>query len=197
MSNTSATGGYLLPSTTTPLPGGLTLDEFVQTVLVGISGLTDTLVRPRWQTDPPKMPDVTVDWLAFGLTVFAPNDNAYVDMDTSGNQISQRHQNIRIQCSFYGPNAVDYATIVTDGFQIQQNLEALTLAGMGYVSTGEMITFPELINKRWFNRIEMDVDLRREISRVYPVLSILEASGTIYADGSNEFESEWEAGGIS
>lgn len=197
MSNTSATGGYLLPTSSTALPGGLTLTQFIQTILVGISGLTNTLVRPRWQVNPPKQPDIGVNWLAFGLMIFAPNANAYVDMDSEGNQISQRHQDIRILCGFYGPDANEYASIVTDGFQIQQNLEALTLAGMGYVSTGPMISVPDLINERWFNRVEMEVNLRREISRIYPVLPILGAVGTINSEGSDIFESEWEAGEVS
>lgn len=179
MTNNSSTGGYLLPTSTTPLPGGLTLTQFIQSVLVGISGLNGTFVRPRWQESPPKQPDITVDWLAFGISFGAPNTNSYVDMDESGNTISQRQQDLKIQCAFYGPDSMDYANIVSDGFQIQQNLEAMSAANMGYASTGEIFQVPDLINERWFTRVEMEVILRREIQRVYPVLSFVSAKGTI------------------
>lgn len=172
---------YILPSSTTPFPGGLTLTQFIQSILVGVTGLTATLVRPKWQLSPPKNPDVDVNWLAFAVFLGTPNANASLEMDEDGVMHSQRHQDVKIGCSFYGPDAIDYANIVTDGLQIPNNLEAMTLAGMGYASTGAMISIPDLMNERWVNRIEMEVILRREIKRVYPIVSFVEAEGTIHS----------------
>lgn len=177
---TSATGGYLLP-TTAGLPGGLTLEQFIQTVIVGMTALDGTLVRPNWQVAPPKMPDLSVDWIAFGVAINQPDANAYVGLDTDGNYDFQRHETLEIECAIYGPNAMDNSTQLRDGFEIQQNLEALTTASMGFVNTTNALHAPELINERWFNRYQMSLIIRREILRTYPVLTFVSASGTIIA----------------
>lgn len=78
MTNTSATGGYLQPVPQFPtLVGNLSFTQFLQTVFVGMSGLPADLVRPDWQPNPPKQPDIFTNWLAIGLTVSRADDNAY------------------------------------------------------------------------------------------------------------------------
>lgn len=191
--NTSATGGYLLPSSTQSLPGNLTLVQFIQTVLVGLTGLSGTLVRPSWQVAPPKNPDLTVNWMAFGDLLHSPDANAYVGVDADDNAIMQRHEAIEIPCSFYGPEAMEYASLVRDGFQIQQNLEALRLANMGFVEVNQARRMPDLVNERWINKVVMSVFLRREIIRSYPILTILSAAGTVHTVlGTEEYLFDWE-----
>lgn len=178
--NDSATGGYLVSTTSQALPGGLTLTQFIQTVLVGVSALPGTLVRPKWQLNPPKQPDVGVDWLAFAIVEGVPDSNAYVGMDADGISIFQRQVQFEIQCSFYGPNAQEIAGLVRDGFQIQQNVEALRAANMGYAAIAPARSIPDLVNERWVNRVEQTVFLRRQIQRSYPILPIVSAEGTIH-----------------
>jgi len=182
--NNSKTGGYLLPLGKPQLPNELTLDQFLQTMLVGITGFDKTLVRPLWQVAPPKQPDLTVNWLAFGVTQSQPNANAYVWQDPSGNTFSTRHAKLEIQCSFYGPDAFDNADELRDGFQLQQNLAALQLANMGYTEITEARHIPDLVNERFINRVVVNVYLQREIQRYYPILSFVSAHGTIYAQNT-------------
>lgn len=192
MKNTSASGGYLQPGSSSGLPGQLTLNQFVQSVLVGISALSGDLVRPDWQVAPPKEPDIFTNWMAFGIVLSKPDIYAYVATDANGVTTTQRHQLLEVMCSFYGPNAMDNASLVQDGFQITQNLEALRAANMGFVETNEANHIPDLVNERWRERVMMSIFMRREIQRVYPILPILSAKGTIHAVvGNQEINIDW------
>lgn len=289
--NTSATGGYLLPAKQFPLPGNLSFRQFLQQIFVGVSGLPGNLVFPRWQIAPPKQPDISTNWLAIGITEVKPDANAYLGVlpftyaegtieilcnpqpldtltlngvviqfvvsDPTSNQVligstplltttslatllsassplnvgtyaqdqnvititygtpgsvgnsytlakspsraiwlsnatltgggtqvntTQRHEELTIGCSFYGPEASEYCNIVRDSFQIPQNLEGLRSVNMGFMGTDNALQVPDLVNERWVERFEMSVHLRREIIRTYPILTLVSASGTITAD---------------
>lgn len=179
MTNTSASGGYLVPSSNGTLPGGRTITQFIHDILMGISGLNPTLVRPRWQVKPPNQPDIDVNWLAFGVNVLTPDANAWVGINNDGASTLIRYEQLEVQCSFYGPDANELSGVVRDGFQIQQNLEAMRAAKIGFAYCNEARPIPDLVNERWVSRTEMSVFLRRERQRVYPVLEVLSAEGTI------------------
>lgn len=185
---------YILPVSTEPLPRNLTLTQFIQTVFVGITGLPGNLVRPKWQVEPPKQPDLSVNWMALGVDVAAPDANAYVDTNTDGAVVSQRHETLEISSDIYGPDALEIAGLIRDGFQIPTNLEALFYANMGFVEVSPMRHIPDLINERFINRVVMSTFIRREIQRVYPIPTVLSASGVIhYTDGDEEYLVDWIA----
>lgn len=181
MSNNSASGGYLSPSTTNPLPSGQTFQQFLQTVFVGISGLPDVNVRPRWQKNPPKEPDVDTDWLAFGVTDVDSDTFSYNYRDNAGVNVTQRQEELPLQVALYGPNALDNATLLRDGFQIPQNLEALRAAKMGFGYSSRVSHVPDLVNELWRDRYEITIYLRRQVMRSYPILTFVSASGSIEA----------------
>lgn len=178
-SNTSATGGYLLPAVPCGLPGGLTLEEFIQTVLVGVSGLPADLVRPKYQINPPKQPDIGTNWLAYGILEDDADPFAYNDIRPDQSNVFQRMENLPVGCSFYGTHALEYAKLLRDGFQIGQNREALQAAKMDFVSTSKATRAPDIVNERWLDRWEMVVNLRAEIIRTYPILTFLSFNGQL------------------
>jgi|WetSurMetagenome_2_1015567.scaffolds.fasta_scaffold219111_2 hypothetical protein len=197
MTNTSATGGYLVASSSDPLPGSLTLTQFIQSVIAGITGFDGTLIRPDWQPDPPKQPDLPVDWIAFGITVNKGDANALMISPTStnANSVLQRFEELDIQCSFYGPNCLENISVFRDGFQVQQNLEALSIAKMGFKSISDSIRSADLFNERWYDRFITTLTLVRQVQRTYPVLSFASASGTIHTVlAGNKKNFAWKAG---
>lgn len=178
--STSATGGYTKPSFTEPNPKNLTLTQFIQTMFVGLTGLPGPMVRPKWQEKPPQAPDVGVNWLAYGIASSAADFNAYLGMNTDDQAVLQRQEQLEVQVSIYGPDALDLVEVIRDGFQIPQNQAGMLSARMGLVEVTKALHIPELINERFFNRYEMAVVLNRQVQREYPILYFLSAAGTIY-----------------
>lgn len=186
MSNTSATGGYLKPTAQT-----LDVQQFIQSVLVGISGIQGNLVRPKWQPKEPIQPENTVNWIAFSVVDSPCDANAFVGMDSAGVETLQRQEYLTVNCSFYGPNCYNISGTVRDGFQIQQNLAALRSVNMGFIGVGIPNRTPDLTNEVWVPRVEMPIMLVRMIQRFYPILPLVGANGeirTVLTDGENTID---------
>jgi hypothetical protein len=184
MANDSSTGGYLTPATSPAPLEGQALNRFLQQVWVGITGLDGTLIRPRWQPEPPAIPAFGTDWMAFGITRRKGDTftSTIHDPTGNGNDSVYRQEVLDILCTFYGPDADNYASLLREGLFVSQNREVLQLNNFGLVEVGEAIAVPELIKERWTYRVDMKVTLRRSILRTYPVLNILSAEGTVDTD---------------
>ena len=182
----SSTGGFLQP--TTPATGlapeyDKLFDTFLQSVVSGVTGLPGHHVRPRWQLNPPKRPSMETTWAAIGIQRIH-TENAEHPHDGAANKGKGQddfttHEDIDVVCTFYGPHAWGSAAIFRDGLWMSQNREALYLAGCGVGDIGDMQTNAELINNQWLHRVDMTIRFVREISRLYPVLNLLSAQGTI------------------
>jgi hypothetical protein len=176
---TSATGGYL--NQTAGPTEGVTLQRFLQQVIVGVSGLPGNAIRPLWQANPPPLPDITANWCAFGIVSVKGDANVYQrESSTLTSATIERHEQIEVRCSFYGPDAMDYANRLRDGLQVAQNREQLFLAGMGINGFSDLQHIPDLVNDRFYNRADMTITISREVKREYSVLPFL-ASGWIIA----------------
>jgi hypothetical protein len=119
--------------------------------------------------------------MAFGITEDDPSWNAIVYTDSNGVTTIQRQRKLTLQLSFYGPNALSLIELVQDGFQLGQNLATLTAAKMGLTETTRALHIPELVNEQWVDRYEMSLVLQRLVQSVYPIVTILSASGTIFS----------------
>ena len=190
MTNTSATGGYLAPAATpTPLEGQQLLD-FIQLFIVGVTGMDGTLVRPFWQTEPPNIPTAGVAWCAFRVDARPSDEYPYVEHVSNESFVGdklQRHEDLILHAIFYdlgsGGQADALVGLLRDGSAIAQNREALAGGGLYLVRAGAPTPVPVLLKLRWSYRVDLEIVLRRQIDRVYPVLDLVGADGTLNTDG--------------
>jgi len=173
--NTSATGGVLTP-TDPPAPplNDQQLEDFFQAWTVGLTGYASNLVRPAWQENPPDIPDNGVDWCSFKVGVSSADTFAVNLQDATGQGYNQlrRHQVLTVRFSFWGPNASSYADLLRDGAAIPQNLEIFQLNNMGLIGFGEQVTAPEIVKNLWYRRVDMEMQVKRQIVRNYQVLTL-------------------------
>lgn len=181
MSNDSSTGGFIAPLPSPSPLEGQELNRFLQQAIVGITGLDGKLVRPGWQVDPANLPDRTVDWASFRITM-RPSDTFAAEIHSpagNGHDTLIRQEILEVLVTFYGPDADKYSAILRDGFSVAQNREVFQLNGMGFVSCGDLVSIPELLKGQWLYRVDLPFDLRRAVERAYPVLNLESAAGTI------------------
>jgi hypothetical protein len=188
VSNDSSTGGFLQPVEQPPVNWegvargwqrglwadvppfeGKNLYSFLQAVMVGISGLPGERFFPRWQPEPPNLPDG--DWAAFGITRRTSLGQPYIGHHPDFDVLT-RHEQLHCLASFYGPNADSYSSITYDGLYLPQNNEPFVLMGFGLNSVGDVVSMPALVKQRWLYRFDVDFIIVREINRTYPVLDL-------------------------
>lgn len=181
--------GYVPAVPPAPLEG-TQLQDFLQSVLVGITGLPGPMVRPRWQVDPPNIPDAGTIWCAFGITQRKKDTFAYTWQepgdDVDGISLLQRQEELDVLASFYdlgsSGQADLYAELLADGLQVPQNREVLDANGYAFVSSGDPTPMPVLLKMRWLYRVDVALVIRRQINRTYAVPNIESAVGTISTD---------------
>jgi hypothetical protein len=178
----SSTGGYQLPSTS-DAPHGVPFEDFLQAVIVGLTGLPKSLVRPRWQVTPAHQPEVNVDWASFGITderdVNLRGSSVTHEPMTETDTVERCVRN-RLLISTYGPNAWELNALMSDGLLISQNREAMFNAGVGVVILGPRRNIPELVNNQWLTRVDCEWTIDRIVQRVYGIRNIVSAAGIVY-----------------
>jgi hypothetical protein len=173
---------------------GQSLEDYLQQFVAGVSYLDGTLVRPRWQEEPPNLPafDDVPCWCAVGIVRRRPI-GVYAAVvhygDNDGYSDMQRHEDLDVLCSFYGAGADEFATNLHNGLMLWQNTSILRMSGLAFVEIGEGVRAPELIKEKWLNRIDKWLMLRRVVQRYYPVLNILSIQGTVNAE---TYQTSWQ-----
>lgn len=157
------------------------LDSVLQMLVVGITGLTGSLVMPRWQPVVPKQPEPGTDWCAIGVVSSKADTFPYVEhlsgvsiTDQSGD-LAIRHEELEVLVTFYGPHAKGKLGVLRDGLGISQNLESAQASGLYFISMEPGRAAPEFINQQWVRRWDSTLAFRRMVARTYAVNNIVSA----------------------
>lgn len=180
MPNTSATGGYLRPTSVNPY--GDALDDVFHDLTAGLTGIAASLIRPRWQPEPPNQPDFSTDWVAFGVTLTDRDRFVYTNHDPTqgiGVDYFERDESIKVLHSFYGPNGAAMLAAYANNISVDQNRDALLVFGIKLVEVGEVTTLPALLKEKWVKRYDCTTTFRRRIRLTFPVLTILASQTTL------------------
>ena len=178
--NTSATGGYLVEIPPGP-PTGEQITAALQATVRALTGLPGSLVRPRWQPMPPTQPDAGVTWASVGTVSMEADDYPVIIHDGLTQLVGAvgpgvdrltRHVTITAVVTFYGPEAEDVAGAFRDAFYIQQNWEPLHVLGLNMREVHDLARAPELVNQQWIDRVDIRLEMRGQLTRVYPVLNL-------------------------
>jgi hypothetical protein len=196
--NTSATGGYLAPESS--VIDGDALHDVMQAAVVGITGIDGSLVRPRWQPNPPTQPSKNTDWCAFGIERQTKYDFPVIQHQGAedgrlGRDVLSRGESLSVLTSFYGPNAYSLAQRWRDGLYISQNLEQLGARDIKLYETGEIISLPALTNSDFVLRVDLEVTFMRTVTVAYPIRNIVSAEVQLQTSSGGEQPAVPEADG--
>ena len=180
MTNTSATGGFLRLS---PAQGQHQLEDVLHEMFTGITGFAGELVRPRWQPDPPEVPEPDVNWCAFGITQFDPANFPEIRHhgDGDGHDELVDYEELQVLVSFYGPLHMVNARALRRGLHVPQNRALLRPAGLAFVRAGSITPVPEMVAFGWRARADVPLTFRLETRSTFASLNLLKSSGCIRA----------------
>lgn len=176
----------LLPSTVANADQDAGLDLILGDFVAAITGLPRDYVRRRWQSRPPKQPQLDADWCAIGIMDQDHDSNAYQTVNQDGSINVGRHETASLLCSFYGPNACGFAALLRDGLTLGVNRSDLKAHGMAVLDIGRISRLPLLINQQWLPRSDMRLRIRRHTVRTYPLQSVLSSEGAFQIETSTE-----------
>jgi hypothetical protein len=179
MANDSSTGGFLAPSSTNNDLNDAALYDFLQSVIVGVTGIAGNLVRPRFQPEPPNVPDLGITWAAVGPSQRNRDSYSAIIQKATG-AIVVRNRTLGIIASFYGPQAETYGELLANGLEIPQNRDALKLNGFNLVSgvSGPIIA-PAILKGQWYYRADYTFSVRQQQQYTYPILTVESAQATL------------------
>lgn len=183
MTTTSATGGFLELS---PAQGPFALEDVLHDLITGVTGLPGELVRPRWQPDPPEVPEPNVNWCAFGIGQFDPSNHPVIihhgEGDGHGEIVDM--EELQVMVSFYGPLHMVNVRAFRRGIYVKQNRELLRPAGLAFVKAGTIVPLPELVALGWRSRADIPLTFRLETRSFFASLNLLQSGGSITSETS-------------
>lgn len=186
-------GAYIQPSSTSGLTAA-TLNDFLHDFVAGLSGLNVALVFPRWQAEPPNIPQNGTAWAAVGVVGKTKDNYPFVGENVTDYNTDPVTQDYELQAqeeleclvSFYDlgtdGQADTLADLFCDNIKVPQNLELARTAGFAFVECSGTTNVPILLKQRWNNRVDVKFNIRQQVTRVYPVLGIESLDVTVTTD---------------
>lgn len=169
-SGDSTAPGFIAP-TSSPLYDN-PLDDFLHGWIAGLSGLPGSLVRPRWQPEPPNMPDFNVNWVAWGILEVEEDRFAYQGQQDDATGVIERDEILLMLMSFYGPQAGQLAKRVSASLQLNQNRGYLRAQNMTVVEVMDHIRVPALVKELWVPRVDQRIRFRRRATWAYQIKTL-------------------------
>ena len=171
------------------------LDAVFQALVVQLTGLDGTLVRPRWQPNPPKQPEPGTTWCAVGVLMVTPNDGASITHDPTynsgaGADVVSRHESIEVLASFYGPQSQAYTRYLREGIALPQNTEGLAAIAIRWTECGPIRAVPELVNQQWIRRQDMSLRFNRQTLSVYAVPNMAISAVHLFDDSGQQWTAD-------
>jgi hypothetical protein len=163
------------------------LEDVFQANVAGITATDPTLVRPRWQPEPPNQPAFTTDWVAMGVSVTAQDWGVYQAHDPtivttppgSGGDRVERDEFLELLLSFYGPNCHARMAQWRDGIMIEPNRWELYTYGIKLVEVMDPVYLPALLKETNVKRVDLRANFARRIKRVYAIQSVADVTVAI------------------
>lgn len=145
-----------------------------------VSGLDGDLVRPAYQTNPPPLPPLSIDWLAFSLGNFEREAGLpYIIANEKGECDFFRFEKFTCHCVFYGENCQFLAENLRDGFELDYNRRVLRENGLGFIESGIITNTAEMVQNGWVRRADCDLYFTREVGRCYNVGYFASIAGNV------------------
>jgi hypothetical protein len=183
MTNASTASGYITEVSSDSL-GDDELGDLFQQLIVGLTGLDPTMVRPRWQPQPPTQPPVSTNWCAVGVINYDSTDYPEIIHNPAGDGVSDfyRQERIDVLASFYGPNSNNIAGAFRDGLYVGQNHDTLSASGVKLRAADAITNVPELVNSQYIPRSDIPCSFMRLVHRTYPIRTIGTVKGVIITE---------------
>jgi len=152
------------------------LFNFFHDFIVGLTGIANELVLPRWQPEPPNIPATALNFAAFGVTSYKADTYAADVLKAAGTFELHRHETIELMVSFFGQNCGAYGRIFRDGIQVEQNRDVLSMNNFGLLECNDVVMAPTLFKERWLRRADVAFTVRRQVVRGFPVQPLVGAT---------------------
>ncbi|WP_208951191.1 hypothetical protein [Rahnella sp. ChDrAdgB13] len=181
MGNDTTTATWLTPTGALPDDDEV-LERSLSEWILGLTGLPEGYVRPRWTpVQPPQLPQDT-NWCAFGIIDISDDANPAFQNQTDDSAEMWKHEQIECMASFYGPGSQGISSQFRDGLKVSQNNAQLNVLGLSLGAYTKLTSAPELINNQWVRRYDMIIQLRRKLVRTYGIKSILSVPVSFFGD---------------